>query len=364
MVAPTIQRPNQEIYRIEGSYYADYMFRVRWIQKFPVDRPLYYHAKRGHLRAKGYNGLAMLGTPTKDAAQICNLAWYNQSLDTQTINLAYERFKNRIYDSAQFGVDFAEYRQALGMVERSAATLWRFTKQIKGLNFLGAASTLRMHLQPKGVSARKSWSNNWLEYHFGWEPLFKDIHDGLEILHNPIKTFTSAKGRAFNFDRFHIADHQPTSAVWTDDDVIVYYQCQQGGAVEAIADYGLHSLDQYGVLNPLSIAWELVPFSFVVDWFANVGQVLGSLSDFAGMTLKNTFWGRKIITVDNGRNDYRPGYTGPRTLQPNSWTAFGVWTDRNLGLSSPSFNVKKLTLPSATRAVTAVSLLTQQLSRK
>jgi hypothetical protein len=49
----------------------------------------------------------------------------------------------------------------------------------------------------------------------------------------------------------------------------------------------LHLAQQLGFINPLSVAWELVPFSFVVDWFGNVGQVLASFSDFAGLSQVN-----------------------------------------------------------------------------
>jgi hypothetical protein len=44
------------------------------------------------------------------------------------------------------------------------------------------------------------------------------------------------------------------------------------GELEAI----LHSL---GVTKPLSVIWELVPFSFVVDWFVSVGEWISSLED-------------------------------------------------------------------------------------
>jgi len=33
-------------------------------------------------------------------------------------------------------------------------------------------------------------------------------------------------------------------------------------------------LARWGSLNPMSIGWEILPYSFVVDWFLNVGQFL------------------------------------------------------------------------------------------
>lgn len=38
-------------------------------------------------------------------------------------------------------------------------------------------------------------------------------------------------------------------------------------------------LSDHGMLNPASLAWELMPYSFVVDWWFNVGDVLASLDN-------------------------------------------------------------------------------------
>lgn len=45
----------------------------------------------------------------------------------------------------------------------------------------------------------------------------------------------------------------------------------------------LRTLDQLGLANPFSLAWDLVPFSFVVDWFVPVGPVLQAMSAPMGL---------------------------------------------------------------------------------
>lgn len=47
------------------------------------------------------------------------------------------------------------------------------------------------------------------------------------------------------------------------------------------------SLRDYGVINPAAIAWELIPFSFVVDWFIGVGDYLNNYTALSGITWKN-----------------------------------------------------------------------------
>lgn len=38
--------------------------------------------------------------------------------------------------------------------------------------------------------------------------------------------------------------------------------------------------------DPIVSAWELIPFSFVIDWFINIGDWVNSISPFAGGTFK------------------------------------------------------------------------------
>ena len=42
-------------------------------------------------------------------------------------------------------------------------------------------------------------------------------------------------------------------------------------------------LSQTGFTNPINLAWEILPFSFVVDWFTPIGPYLDALSAFDGL---------------------------------------------------------------------------------
>lgn len=46
----------------------------------------------------------------------------------------------------------------------------------------------------------------------------------------------------------------------------------------------LSGANSLGLVNLQALAWELVPMSFVVDWFVNIGDVLRNMTSFYGKT--------------------------------------------------------------------------------
>jgi hypothetical protein len=61
----------------------------------------------------------------------------------------------------------------------------------------------------------------------------------------------------------------------------------------------LRDFAQLGFSNPLNLAWELVPYSFVADWFIPIGAHLSNLDAYQGLsvswTTKTTFIKSEIV---------------------------------------------------------------------
>lgn len=360
---------------IIDSYETWWRRREQVFQKAPFNLPAAYY----RLEGKGDPGgsiFTVIGSPRYNASQIAGICAQQQGLEAQAANISYERFRDQTATNAALGVDFVEYRQSLNSITKRAGQLLDFTRKVKKFDFVGAARVLaeasptkvihehtrfgfsRIATVPKGVSPHKTLANNWLEYHFGWEPLVKDVFDSMEILHNPVKKFASLKGTGTTTRTDLYSDNQ--GSVTDRGGTVFKVRHRQGGFVKAIQSDTLHSLEQYGLLNPLVLAWEVIPFSFVVDWFASVGDVLRSYSDFAGMTLTNT-WSTIVVKAENsGMVRINPGYP---PAAPRRYQASGLYCRRSLSLTQPVFSVKPLRLPSKVRAATAISLLIQQLRR-
>lgn len=124
----------------------------------------------------------------------------------------------------------------------------------------------------------KRWAKSWLEYQYGWKPLVQSVYGSFDaILHRRLNQYTrvTGKGRSFEISWKKFSDVQYPGAT----EVIAKHRRRRAMYV---CEYALkNSVQQqllgYTSLNPATIIWELVPYSFVVDWFVNVGGYLQNL---------------------------------------------------------------------------------------
>lgn len=122
-------------------------------------------------------------------------------------------------------------------------------------------------------------ANNWLEFVYGWKPLAQDLYTTTQLLQPHLQTPVTVKGssigRVSNDVDFWYLDwlrHQ--------GNVKHSFRAEFHGSVQNPAAYLLSSA---GLTNPAAVAWELVPYSFVLDWFIPVGNVLQAITATAGL---------------------------------------------------------------------------------
>lgn len=343
-----------------GTYKTMSITRRRVRQKRPYTLVLpYTYYGRSIVQSSWTNPPAPIPIDSSDALPI-TVNW------TSVENLSYERLRGKIYDTVQAGAAFAEYKQSVGLIANTATTLATAARYVKSGNLTGALTALRYQgripakyreFTARGVSS--SFGSNWLALHFGWEPLVKDIYNSCKILNDPVKSYSLQKGSAkdkLNTFQFITPADSAYHGLWS---VVGDYAVTQRARVRFEKPGTAFTLHQFGLDNPLSVAWEVVPFSFVVDWFVNVGDFLGSLTDFAGMTLESVSRSR-YLNCNYGYTRFTHSGVPP----PYRFTSVNVkhvYTERFTSLSGLTLEVKKLKPPSAIRALTAISLLVQGL---
>lgn len=377
MVAPITGPYQQEIGGTGPDNQTFYSFQKGYKQARPYTLPLPYNRHVGQVQSR-------VGSPPSGARRFGTQDTINYYDFVNLQNLSYDKLRENTYDSAQMLVNLLEGRQALSMIVNRAGQLVRFGNRLRKLDFVGATRELRLATVPKGVSTKKSFASNWLEYYFGWVPLIGDIHSAVDILQSPLKDqFVSAVKTAKSGTYYDLQQPYEMSrpTAFNDWSYIRFYErvsyplalVRQGHQV-AVSNPNLFLANQLGLVNPATVIWELIPFSFVVDWFINVEQFLSSGTDFIGLTCNNAYHTKKLTVIYEYQLEvtYRWWISG--TYWPNDqyWYSTqrdalvnkGTHTVRSQGLANPTLSVRPLYLPSWKRALTATSLLVQQLSRR
>lgn len=284
-----------------------------------------------------------------------NSAFFLSNYDTFAYNKAYGKFVDAARDSASWAVNLAEYHQTLDSLVARTTQLTRFARKLHHFDFIGAAKELKLSAVPKGVKPRKAFANNFLEYHFGWEPLVKDIGATIDIFQKPYPQNMRVSGKGHEKYRSQFDINRGNG--YHEFGLTVGEVYARIDATVSVSNPNLLLANQMGFVNPLVVAWELVPFSFVVDWFTNVGQVIGSMSDL---------WGLNIVS--SSHTSYQRFQKQLRYISFANGSLYGsadfenAYCYRNPGIGpGPSLTLRPLKPISFTRAATAISLLLQQL---
>jgi hypothetical protein len=213
--------------------------------------------------------------------------------------------------------------------------------------------------EPKPVWGREI-SANFLEYEYGIKPLLKDIDSSIEILTRgdfdlPIRSQASDQIQSVNWVAGSFGSN-PRYSYFDRTVVDGRFQIRLRATVR-VTNPNLFLANQLGLID-LALPWKLVPFSFVVDWFVNVEQVISSMTDWYGVTLLNPhttvftkgsklsrYWQNAVYT-----SGHVEGYTTFRDKEC-------VTMDRTMGIPSPILNLKPFRGFSLERGAQAIALV-------
>lgn len=291
----------------------------------------------------------------------------------QATNIARAKFLGKLDEMAELAVNLAERKQSINMIAARGRQLLGAALALKRGGPVALAEALRLRINPKVRKDQKRWSRSrqfsryWLEYHFGWSPLVHDIFTGVDLLQTPFAqgrfhAFSSrvslAKGRVSNY-----YDGNTTDEWW---DQSGWIRAKVGGTV-FVTNPNLYLADRLGLTNPATVAWELVPMSFVVDWFVNVGDFLRSFSELHGVTFIDPYYSWKAeIAMTYQRNFIERTYYSPpprRVVTGGHFIRYsseGVYHRRVQGLPGVTLAPRPPARLSISRALTAISLLIQK----
>lgn len=216
---------------------------------------------------------------------------YDTNQEVYPDNAALVKLYSKISDTkASMAVTFAERQATLDMIGNTATNLFKAVRSAKKGNW----RQVSRHLGVKYKKPRsRQTSSAWLEYQYGWYPMVLDVY----ILSNLQDLF--AGGTVKSSAREVITYKKGSTNV--NAELRSRYAC-----TILVTDPAIAFSNQIGLVNPATVAWELVPFSFVVDWFLPVGDYLDSLTATVGMSVKDISRSQKIV-----RSHYRDSVNRP-----------------------------------------------------
>jgi hypothetical protein len=178
--------------------------------------------------------------------------------------------------------------------------------------------------------ARDLWCqipSQWLEIQYGWNPLMSDVMGAMLHLQHR--------------NRFRLSTVHVTASGKSESDLILPRGGRNSSGVNLsfrikhqasvfltyrMSSPQLAEVSSLGLVNPIEILWEIIPYSFVVDWFLPVGPWLSSLTGDVGMSfltggrnLKSTV---KFVSADV----YAPPAAAERWDPPKLGGSSGTFT--------------------------------------
>lgn len=176
--------------------------------------------------------------------------------------------------ASQYDFDVFVQAAAARIYTNSSYDVLTFVAELKKtiLMFRGA---LRRLLDLLKDPSFKRFGNAWLEGRYGWRILLYDIIEISELMQNlgdKRSRFTERVGRTFTTSEETLLANYSGTAYNLELYAQDTYEVGVRGTVAA--DYQAPQVRA----NVITTAWELIPFSFVVDWFFTVGATLSAAS--------------------------------------------------------------------------------------
>jgi len=204
------------------------------------------------------------------------------------------------FTSNSYAETLATSRQTFRMIGNRIGTLASLANAIRARDRVKAdkiAARIRgeqysyENSQDKPISRR--FADGWLEYQFGWLPLLSDIYSAVDLYKNRLHEGMRV-GRSYTTNGgFSVRSNDSTFK--RAERIRKYGPVAKAAIRTRVTNPNLRTLSEMGLLNPLSFAWDMLPYSFVVDWVLPISSILKSLLYDAGLVDDDSYsvteWG-------------------------------------------------------------------------
>lgn len=148
-----------------------------------------------------------------------------------------------------------------------------------------AADKRRAHLT---VALADFISEEWLRYRYGIMPLLYDIQGIMKIFNDPVVSprLTSRASDKFSSGELkNVIPYSEGASGYFQGSTTTTLSCVTSVSAGVLYEHEARNetLYGYGLDQQLSAIWELLPRSFIVDWFVNLGDFIDAYSPKIGV---------------------------------------------------------------------------------
>lgn len=246
------------------------------------------------------------GLTTTHSGVLCKFTYpptattnYSSYAKSQAVLRAYKNLQKR---KVNFGIAAAQAHKTFDLVATRTTQFTRFWRQLRRGQLSAAARTLNLdprtlgailNLRKQPVYGTREFASLFLEYSYGWMPLLADIKGSIDEYHrlsgSPLP-FVTGKGGLKQEDVQIVAGQSSNSRATSSrfphsyEFEVAKKQTAKVRLDYVVGDKALADLSRLGILNPLEVAWDLVPYSFVIDWFLPVSGYIQAFTADAGLS--------------------------------------------------------------------------------
>lgn len=340
-------------------------YRNGWKQKpvrFDLINPLAQHQLRtvvAEIVGTWYSNPSV----AEDQGLIALMQWTSGGHETydeskRAMNRALAKFDDKIGPQSSLGVAIATWSEAHSMltnrmIQLAGAARSLFVKRRLDwfVEDLGV-KRLPKHKSLTRVKSREC-AGLWLEYWFGWSASVGDIYAAVDVLQQQVPSF-QIDGKGFA-KRSYARWDNPGNGYFTREGGQIRIHAKVGAEV-FVTNPNLYLANSLGLINPATVALDLIPFSWLVNWFVNINQFVNSWSKYLGLELRNPYHTIYCV-LENGERWSGYSHIPTKTFHWNRTNSHGYCVKRRTGIPGVSLIFTSINRLSWTRAATAASLL-------
>jgi len=233
----------------------------------------------------------------------CGIPIYTDPTSSANSKALQKFFSNADSKQSNVGVTMAELPRTVALIGDTATRLYNMYKRLKRFDVRGAFAAIGYHHPklekkitrrsrslPRTLPGRDEFASSAvLELQYGWKPLLSEVHNALvDVAERFLKDDRDImiRGGGSSNGEWQTSPRSNPSTLGT---TIVrsnsVNKCRVGYLCFAqIIKADRRTAAGIGSQNPLEIAWELLPFSFVADWFMPIGAWVDSLGALEGLS--------------------------------------------------------------------------------